>query len=230
MYYDINREEMSDIIEKKLKGTFLYTGIAVFLTFITSFLMITNNSFRELTYSLFPFTIAIQIIVPLFMAFMVYKAKPFTLTIGLFIYSIATGVTLSGIAFIYTLNSILSVLVGTLVLFIVLAIYGYTTRSNLMKYSSLLFVGLLSMIIVSIINIFLKNSSIDFMLSILGVAIFVIYVAYDTQRIKQNIIMYASEGNVDILNRVEIVGAFSLYLDFINLFIYLIKLFGRKRD
>lgn len=230
MYYDINRTEMENIIEKKLKGTFLYTGIAVFLTFITSFFMITNDSFRGLGYSLFPFVIAIQIIVPIVMGLMVYKAKSTTLLIGLFVYSIATGVTLSAIAVIYTLNSILSVLIGTLVLFIVLASYGYITRSNLMKYSSLLFVGLLSIIIVSIINIFLKSSSVDFMLSILGVAIFVIYVAYDTQRIKQNIIMYANQGDIDILDRVEIVGAFSLYLDFINLFIYLIRLFGKRRD
>lgn len=202
----------------------------MFLTFITSFFMITNDGFRGLGYSLFPFAIAIQIIVPIVMGLMVYKAKSTTLLIGLFVYSVATGVTLSAIAVIYTLNSILSVLIGTLVLFIVLASYGYITRSNLMKYSSLLFVGLLSIIIVSIINIFLKSSSVDFMLSILGVAIFVIYVAYDTQRIKQNIIMYANQGDIDILDRVEIVGAFSLYLDFINLFIYLIRLFGKRRD
>ncbi|MDU4653147.1 MAG: Bax inhibitor-1 family protein, partial [Sneathia sanguinegens] len=93
-----------------------------------------------------------------------------------------------------------------------------------------LFVGLVSIIIMSVINIFLRSSSLDLMLSILGVIVFVIYVAYDTQLIKNKIVILARQGQLDLLDRVEIVGAFSLYLDFINLFIYLIRLFGRRKN
>lgn len=228
MYYDIDTHEMENIVGKKMKGVFLYTSIALILTFLTSFLMITNKNIQSLGYALFPFAIGIQIIVPIIMAFRIYRAKKSTLAIGLLIYAIATGVTLSSIALIYTLNSIISVLLGTIVLFIVLAIYGYTTSSDLSKFGSLIFGGLIALIIVSIINLFLRSSSIDFFASVLGVIIFVIYVSFDVQNIKRNIMINSNQGDLDLLDRVEIVGAFSLYLDFINLFIYLIKIFGRR--
>ena len=164
------------------------------------------------------------------MAMFIYKAKPGTLLIGLLVYSASTGILLSYIAQIYTIQSVLSVLMSTICLFAVLSIYSFITRSNLMSYSGFLFVGLVSIIIMSVINIFLRSSSLDLMLSILGVIVFVIYVAYDTQLIKNKIVILARQGQLDLLDRVEIVGAFSLYLDFINLFIYLIRIFGRRKN
>lgn len=230
MYYDIKKEQISTIVERKIKGSFTYMSIALLITLFTSVLLIKSSEFRAFSYSLLPFALAVQIIVPLTMSIFMYKAKPINLMIGMFIYSITTGILLSTIAEIYTLESILNVLIGTVVLFIVLAVYGYTTRSNLLKYGNLLMVGLISIILSSIVNIFLKSSSIEFGLSILGVIIFVIYVSYDTQRIKYTIISLADQGQLDLLDRVEIIAAFSLYLDFINLFIYLIRIFGKRKD
>ena len=146
------------------------------------------------------------------------------------IYSISTGVILSFIAEYYTLGSVISVLSGTIVLFLVLTIYGYTTKSNLQNYTSFLVVGIISIIIMSVINMFIGSNTLDLLLSALAVVVFVIYTAYDTQRIKNTIISLSYQGQLDLLDRVEIIGALSLYLDFINLFIYLIRIFGRRKD
>ena len=115
-------------------------------------------------------------------------------------------------------------------MFLVLTIYGYTTKSNLQSYTSFLFVGLISIIIMSVINMFIGSNTLDLLLSALAVVVFVIYTAYDTQRIKNTIISLSYQGQLDLLDRVEIIGALSLYLDFINLFIYLIRIFGRRKD
>lgn len=164
------------------------------------------------------------------MSLFIYKANATILRVMFVIYSISTGVILSFIAEYYTLGSVISVLSGTIVLFLVLTIYGYTTKSNLQSYTSFLFVGIISIIIMSVINMFIGSNTLDLLLSALAVVVFVIYTAYDTQRIKNTIISLSYQGQLDLLDRVEIIGALSLYLDFINLFIYLIRIFGRRKD
>ncbi len=132
--------------------------------------------------------------------------------------------------YIYTGESVIAVFLGTLVLFSVLAIYGYVTKEDLSKYRTYLIVGLIALVVMSIINIFLRSSQMDFILSIVGVVLFVIFTAYDVNRIKNQFthsIVYEKE--VELLDKIEIAGALTLYLDFINLFLYLLRLFGRRR-
>ena len=93
----------------------------------------------------------------------------------------------------------------------------------------ILFAGLIALILVSIINIFLQSSGLDIFISVIGVIIFTIFIAVDVNRIKNNIIGYAVHEDSDILNKIEIVGALNLYLDFINLFLYILRLLGRRR-
>ena len=164
------------------------------------------------------------------MSLFIYKVNATILRVMFVIYSISTGVILSFIAEYYTLGSVISVLSGTIVLFLVLTIYGYTTKSNLQSYTSFLVVGIISIIIMSVIDMFIGSNTLDLLLSALAVVVFVIYTAYDTQRIKNTIISLSYQGQLDLLDRVEIIGALSLYLDFINLFIYLIRIFGRRKD
>ena len=132
--------------------------------------------------------------------------------------------------YIYTGESVIAVFLGTLVLFSVLAIYGYVTKEDLSKYRTYLMVGLIALVVMSIINVFLRSSQMDFILSIVGVVLFVIFTAYDVNRIKNQFthsIVYEKE--VELLDKIEIAGALTLYLDFINLFLYLLRLFGRRR-
>ena len=114
-------------------------------------------------------------------------------------------------------------------LFAVLAVYGYLTRENLTKFTPILVAGLIAIILVSIINIFLQNSGVDLFISIIGVIIFTIFIAVDVNRIRNNIVAYAAQEDSEILNKIEIVGALNLYLDFVNLFIYILRLLGRRR-
>ena len=161
---------------------------------------------------------------------LVQKASATTLRILFIVYAALNGVTLSILGYIYTGESVIAVFLGTLVLFSVLAIYGYVTKEDLSKYRTYLMVGLIALVVMSIINVFLRSSQMDFILSIVGVVLFVIFTAYDVNRIKNQFthsIVYEKE--VELLDKIEIAGALTLYLDFINLFLYLLRLFGRRR-
>ena len=230
MYYDIDQHEIRNIVDKKIKGSFLYMSIALIVTFLTGYFTVTNEAVRSISYTLLPLFLILQFVLPISMSLFIYKAIATRLRVMFVIYLISTGVILSFIAEYYTLGSVISVLSGTIVLFLVLTIYGYTTKSNLQSYTSFLFVGIISIIIMSVINMFIGSNTLDLLLSALAVVVFVIYTAYDTQRIKNTIISLSYQGQLDLLDRVEIIGALSLYLDFINLFIYLIRIFGRRKD
>ena len=132
----------------------------------------------------------------------------------------STGVLLTGIVALLTFKIITSATFGAM------SIYGYTTKRDLTKFGSFLMMGLIGIIIASLVNIFLKSSMMYFVISILGVLIFVGLTAYDTQKIKN---MYAASDSGELMGKKAIMGALTLYLDFINLFIMLLRLFGQRR-
>jgi hypothetical protein len=107
-----------------------------------------------------------------------------------------------------------------------MSIYGYTTKRDLTKLGSFLMMGLIGIIIASVVNMFLKSSMMYFVISILGVLIFVGLTAYDTQKIKN---MYQASDTGELMGKKAVMGALTLYLDFINLFIMLLRLFGQRR-
>jgi FtsH-binding integral membrane protein len=147
--------------------------------------------------------------------------------IGLFIaYAAINGISLSFIFMIYSIGSIVNVFLSTVALFAVMAIAGYTTKTDLTKLGSLLMIGLIGIIIASLINFFMHSESMDYIISILGVIIFTGLTAYDVQKIKQ---LGMDDDGSTPFKKMSIMGALTLYLDFINLFLYLLRLFG-KRD
>ena len=137
-------------------------------------------------------------------------------------YSFLNGLTLSSIFLLYTSTSVASVFFITALVFGTMAVYGYTTKKDLTTIGSLAFMGLIGVILASIVNIFLRNSGFNYILSYLTIAIFIGLTAYDTQKIK-NISGNASK-NLGVL------GALMLYLDFVNIFINLLRIFGRRRS
>ena len=136
------------------------------------------------------------------------------------------GLSLSSILLVYTGLSVTRVFFITSATFGAMSIYGYTTKRDLTKFGSFLMMGLIGIIIASLVNIFLKSSMMYFVISILGVLIFVGLTAYDTQKIKN---MYSASDTIEISGKKAIMGALTLYLDFINLFIMLLRLFGQRR-
>ena len=136
------------------------------------------------------------------------------------------GASLSSIFLAYTGTSITRVFFITAGTFGAMSIYGYTTKRDLTKLGSFLFMGLIGIIIASLVNIFLKSSMMYFVISIIGVLVFVGLTAYDTQKIKN---MYLASDSGEVIGKKAVMGALTLYLDFINLFIMLLRLFGQRR-
>jgi uncharacterized protein len=146
--------------------------------------------------------------------------------IGLFLaYAAINGISLSFIFMVYAIGSIVNVFLSTVALFAVMAIAGYTTKTDLTKLGSLLMIGLIGIIIASLINMFMGSERMDYIISILGVVIFTGLTAYDVQKIKR--IGMEDDGSTPF-KKIAIMGALNLYLDFINLFLYLLRLFGKK--
>jgi len=147
-------------------------------------------------------------------------------TLLFILYSVINGATLSVIFVAYSIGTISKVFFITAGTFAVMAFIGYVTKTDLSKMGKILFMALIGIIIATVVNIFVKSSGLDMILSYVGVLVFVGLTAYDTQKIKQ---MLWQAGNVsENSQKVALLGALSLYLDFINLFLYLLRLFGRR--
>ena len=142
------------------------------------------------------------------------------------VFAALMGASLSSIFLIYTGASITRVFFITAGTFGSMSIYGYTTKRDLTKFGSFLMMGLFGIIIASIVNMFMKSTMMYYVISILGVLIFVGLTAYDTQKIKN---MYLASDSGEMMGKKAVMGALTLYLDFINLFIMLLRLFGQRR-
>jgi uncharacterized protein len=172
--------------------------------------------------------IIIQFIAVAVLVKMVNKMSALIATVIFILYSVLFGLTLSFIFKIYTSESIASTFFVTSGTFGVMSIYGYLTKTDLTKWGNLLFMGLVGLIIASLVNQFLLQSSLLYWITTCaGVLIFVGLTAYDTQKIK-NANIIGNEGS-DEDHKESIIGALILYLDFINLFLYLLRIFGRRK-
>ena len=149
-----------------------------------------------------------------------------TATLLFVLYSVINGATLSFIFSIYTMSSIASVFFITAGTFAVMAVIGYTTKKDLTSMGKILFMALIGIIIATIVNIFLKSTGLEMIVSYLGVLIFVGLTAYDSQKIKEMMLVAPDAG--ESAQKLALLGALSLYLDFVNLFIYLLRIFGRR--
>lgn len=171
------------------------------------------------------------ILAPLAMVFVIsfgiQRLKPATAQLLFWAFAALMGISLSSIFLVYTHTSIVRVFFITAATFGALSLYGYTTQRDLTGMGSFLIMGLFGVIIASLVNIFLGSSLLQFVVSVVGVLVFAGLTAWDTQRLKNEYIYgYAGEG--DVAERSAIMGALSLYLNFINLFTLLMQLLGQK--
>lgn len=150
-----------------------------------------------------------------------------TATLLFILYSIINGATLAFIFALYSTSIIVQTFVVTAGTFGAMAVYGYFTKKDLTSWGRLLLMALIGLIIAGVVNIFLHNSTMDLIISGIGVLVFVGLTAYDSQKIKQMLMVQEDMG--ETAQKVALMGALSLYLDFINLFLYLLRLFGRDR-
>ncbi|MEI6730544.1 MAG: Bax inhibitor-1/YccA family protein [Pseudomonadota bacterium] len=164
----------------------------------------------------------------LFMSLGVNKMSLQTLKMTFWGYAGVMGLSLSSLLLIYTGASVVKAFFITAILFGGVSLWGYTSKRDLTGMGNFLMMGLFGVILASIVNIFLRSSGLDFIMSIFIVIIFTGLTAYDTQKLKT--IYYSTAGNDIIANKLAIMGALELYLDFINLFIELLRFFGDRRN
>ena len=196
--------------------------VAYFLSQSQDFwLFLANNT------SLIWVVLIAQIVLVIWLSARFTRMSMTTATLLFILYSAMMGVTMSTIFMVYTMSSIASVFFITAGMFLVMSLLGYFTRMDLTRLGSVLFMALIGVIIASIVNIFLKSEMLYWVVSYVAVVVFVGLTAYDTQKIKQMLVEY---GEVDEMGyKLALFGALTLYLDFINLFLYLLRIFGDRR-
>ena len=230
------REYMLKVYNYMASGVFL-TGVISLLLFRLSGgydIQVTSTGIQNLTpigQALFASPLMwVVMLAPLgiviYMSFGIRKMSAAKAQTTFWIFAALMGASLASIFLVYTGASITRVFFITAGTFGAMSIYGYTTKRDLTKLGSFLFMGLIGIIIASLVNIFLKSTMMYFVISILGVLIFVGLTAYDTQKIKN---MYVASDTSELIGKKAVMGALTLYLDFINLFIMLLRLFGQRR-
>jgi FtsH-binding integral membrane protein len=162
----------------------------------------------------------------MYLSFRIHTMTVAGAQMAFWIYAALVGISLAPLAMVYTGASLAQSFFVTAATFASLSLYGYTTKRDLTGFGSFLFMGLIGLIIASLVNLFLMNSAVSFALSVLSVLIFTGLTAYDTQRIKA--LYYEGDGEVTMGHK-AIMGALTLYLDFINLFISLLRIMGDRR-
>lgn len=171
----------------------------------------------------------VVMLAPIGMVFLL-SARVRTMSLGsarvsFYVFAALMGLSLSSVLLVFTGESVARVFFITAAAFGGLSLYGYTTKRDLSGFGSFLIMGLFGIIIASVVNIFLASTALQFAISVIGVLVFAGLTAYDTQRIKE---MYDELDGSDVAGKKAIMGALALYLDFINLFIMLLQLFGNR--
>ncbi len=176
---------------------------------------------------MFNILLLIELGIVITLSFLIHKMNAMMAMIAFFAYAVTTGLTLSVIFLLYQMNSIVTIFFVTASIFGIMSFYGYKTNRDLTTMGNIAIMWLIGIIIASLVNLFLKNSMADFVISVIGVFVFVALTAYDTQKIKaMNTI--GNEGS-DEDKKEAIMWALTLYLDFINLFLKLLQLFGKRK-
>lgn len=236
---DINKIEYATVVgeNKLLRSSFSWMSLAMLLTSLSAMLFafvpeLTAMLLQETEMGYKPTIFAyVVMFAPLLFVLGInfgLNRLSYAALIGLFIaYSIINGISFSFIFFVYNIGSITKVFLSTTALFAIMAVAGYTTKTDLSKLGSILVIGLIGILVASLINMFLGSSKMDYIISILGVIIFTGLTAYDVQKIKN---LGHQVSGTAISGKLGIMGALTLYLDFINLFLFLLRLFGGRKD
>lgn len=217
-----------------LNGIFAWMGVGLFLTSLISYLVYSTHSLLILLISdngvtgLGYIIMFSPIVFVLIMSFGFNRLSYVALTILFLIYSTIMGASLSFIFLIYTNESIYSTFISAALMFGFMSFIGYTTNSDLSKMGNILLMALVGIIIASLINLFMKNDSLSFLISIISVIVFCGLTAWDLQKLKN--IEADAIFDLDSKSKVNILGALTLYLDFINLFLSLLRIFGKRKS
>lgn len=227
--------ESKDLAKNFVANVFAWMGIALAITAFTSYYFASNENliFALINPETGGFTMLgwIVMLAPLGfvllmgMGFNKFSAGTLTLLFG--VYSILMGASLSFILLIYTSASIFKTFAVTGGMFGIMSFVGYTTKTDLTKFGSIMIMGLIGIIIASLVNMFLRSEAMDYIISFIGVLVFTGLTAYDVQKLKR--IGAGVQYGAETTKKLVIMGALTLYLDFINLFLFLLRFLGDRK-
>ena len=210
----------------KIFGTMFF---GLLITAIAAFFSATNETMINLLWEnslVYAFIIA-ELVIVFVLSFAITKLSYAVAQIMFYVYAIINGVTLSSIFWAYDIGTVYTAFLTTSISFGIMAIYGMVTKKDLTKIGSMLIMLLFGIVIASLINLFIGSSSFDLIISFISVGVFVGLVAYDTQKLKSY--YYMSMNDHQMQKKIGIMGALSLYLDFINIFLSILRILGNKR-
>lgn len=208
---------------KIMSKVFMWMFVGLVVTFLTGSYISNNPSLiLEIFKGANVFIIfVIELGLVIFLSARIHKMKPITAKVMFILYSLVTGITFSSIFVVYSISSIIYVFLATSLLMLIFSLIGYFTRIDLTKIGTFLLMALVSVLVMSLINLFVGNGQFELIVSMISVVVFVLYIAYDVQKVKR---MY--EQDVIPEDNLAIYGALQLYLDFINIFLELLRIFG----
>ncbi|MBQ0019293.1 MAG: Bax inhibitor-1/YccA family protein [Bacteroidales bacterium] len=222
----------STVFAKLMRNVYSWMALALLITALTAMvvaqhpdIVYTIGSNRLYTFGL----IGAELGLVLYLTARIHKMSFLTAGLMFALYSILNGVTMSFIFFAYTMTSIAQTFFITAGTFAAMSLVGYVVKKDLSTMGRFLVMLLIGIIIASVVNIFVGSSALEMGISYLGVLVFVGLTAYDTQKIKLMLVQASQHGYTDETSKLALMGSLSLYLDFINLFLYLLRIFGNRR-
>lgn len=220
---------MSSAFPVLMRKVYVWMTLALVITGFTAYGVATSPGVLQLIFGnkiLFWGMIIAELALVIGVSAAINRLSLTTATLMFILYSVINGASFSSIFLIYTASSIATVFFITAGTFGVMALIGYTTKTDLTSIGKYLFMALIGLIIATLVNMFIKSEGFTYILSYIGVLIFVGLTAYDSQKIKQMLLQAPDAG--EGAQKLALLGALTLYLDFINLFIYLLRIFGRR--
>jgi FtsH-binding integral membrane protein len=214
-----------------VSNVFSYMTLALAISGIAAYWFAASGTFIEMisTSTILMWAVMLAPIGMVLVMSFAFNRLSFGALMALFLaYSLVNGISLSFIFYVYSMPAIVKVFLITAGLFTTMAVIGYTTKTDLTKLGSILMMAVIGIVIASLVNMFMGSGTLDYIISCVGVLVFTGLVAYDTQKIKR--IGAGVEYGTATAGKLALMGALSLYLDFINLFLFLLRIFGGRRD
>lgn len=231
--YALGEQELTRVsaYSKLMRSVYLWMTFALIITGLTAATVAFSPAMLSMLFSskiTFYGLIIAELTVVIILSARIQKLSFTTATLMFILYSILTGATLSVIFLAYQLDSIVTTFFVTAGTFGSMTLIGYTTKKDLSKMGTYLLMTLIGLVIATLVNMFLANSTLDWIITYVGVLLFIGLTAYDTQKIKQMLREYGTEINENS-QKMALMGSLTLYLDFINLFLYLLKILGNRK-
>ena len=228
-YGSSNQQSLDVYVSQVMRQVFTKMFLAMVITALSAYMVLSVEPVARFVFSnpmVYWGLMIGELVMVISLTAALHKLSNVGATLLFYAYSILNGITLSCIVLVYTASSIVLTFAITAGVFATMAVYGYVTKSDLTKFGSFMTMALFGLIICIVVNLFMHSSTLEWIISFAGVVIFIGLTAWDVQKIKR-MAAYSDYSNA---GKLATIGALSLYLDFVNLFLYLLRFFGNSRD